>query len=197
LDARDVAVLDEETKRLESLLQSFLDFARPAPLEMKEVDLAAIIRQTVEFLAGRAERREIRIACRLPTAPVVAEADPVHFRQVLLNLLLNALDAVRNGGQIWIEAGTDEPGPSGADATGLEERRVRIRVADNGCGLPAGERDRLYEPFFSTKETGLGLGLAVCRRIVQAHGGEIRESDREGGGAVFEVLLPGRRKPVC
>lgn len=192
LDARDVAVLNEEITRLENLVQSFLDFARPAQLEKKQADLAGIIRQTVEFVAGRAERRNVEIECRLPLTPLVAEVDAGQFRQVLLNLILNALDAVRNGGRIWVEAEIDGPAARGADAAGPNERRLRVRVADNGRGLPGDDRRRIYEPFFSTKETGLGLGLAVCQRIVEVHGGEIHESDREGGGAVFEIVLPER-----
>jgi signal transduction histidine kinase len=196
LDARDVAVLDEEITRLENLLQAFLDFARPAQLETKEVDLAGIIRQTVEFLGGRAERRDVHIDCRLPAAPLIAAVDAAQFRQVLLNLLLNALDAVRTGGRIWVEAEAELPNPEGTATETAGQRRLRIRVADNGRGLPAGDRHRLYEPFYSTKETGLGLGLAVCRRIVQAHGGEIYESDRDEGGTVFEVLLPARQEAI-
>ena len=189
LTARDLVVLDEEITRLENLLQAFLDFARPAKLEKKEIDAGSVIRRTVDFLSGRAEQRNVEIACRLPAEPLIVQADEAQFRQVLLNLLLNALDAVRNGGRVWVEAEADEAGPDDGRSMGAAKRVLRVRIADNGRGLPAKDRNRIYEPFFSTKDTGLGLGLAVCQHFVRAHGGELRESDRPGGGAVFELLL--------
>lgn len=190
LTAQDLVVLDEEITRLENLLQAFLDFARPAKLEKKEIDAASVIRRTVDFLSGRAEQRSVEIACRLPAEPLIVQADEAQFRQVLLNLLLNALDAVRNGGRVWVEAETDDARPDNGRSMGAAKRVLRVRIADNGRGLPPNDRNRIYEPFFSTKETGLGLGLAVCQHFVRAHGGELRESDRPGGGAVFELLLP-------
>lgn len=189
LDARDLQVLDEEITRLENLLQAFLDFARPAKLEKGEVDLASVARQTVEFMKGRAARRNVTIQCRLQQ-PLTVEADATQVRQVLLNLLLNALDAVPNGGRIWVEAHRADLDPPGQQASRRRPPRVCLRVVDNGRGLPKDERDRICEPFFSTKETGLGLGLAISQRIIQAHDGELTASDREGGGAIFEVRLP-------
>jgi signal transduction histidine kinase len=144
----------------------------------------------VDFLSPKAEGRNVAIQCQLPKRPLVVQADEAQLRQVLLNLLLNALDAVHNGGEILVDARQDDE--EGAGERSGQRRRpcVSLRVSDNGRGLPAHDRDRIFEPFFSTKDTGLGLGLAISQRIVEAHGGELAALDREGDGAVFRIRLP-------
>jgi len=196
-DSRDLTVLDEEISRLENLLQAFLDFARPAKPETHDVDIASVARQTVSLLSKRAEGRNVTIECRLPEQPLVVQADESQLRQVLLNLLLNALDAVQNGGQIWVDARHNNDGLGNVESNERSQRYIRLRVADNGRGLPTQDRDRIYEPFFSTKDTGLGLGLAISQRIIDAHGGELIALDREGGGATFEIHLPLRATDGC
>lgn len=113
-----------------------------------------------------------------PAEAVWAEVDSDLFRQVLLNLLLNALEAVRSGGAVGVAVENDADG-------GLS-----LRVMDDGCGLPAALGDRIFAPFITTKELGLGLGLSVCKRIVESHGGSIAAANRAEGGAVFTVQLP-------
>jgi signal transduction histidine kinase len=132
----------------------------------------------------------VAVECVLPNNPLVVDADAAQLRQVTLNLLLNALDAVPNGGSIWVEVTLDRRAESEPEPIDQNQPRVRLKVSDNGRGLLALDRDRIYEPFFSTKETGLGLGLAITQRIVRAHGGQLNASDRGGGGAAFEVVLP-------
>jgi signal transduction histidine kinase len=190
LNPRDLEVLDEEITRLENLLQAFLDFARPAALKKSRVDLGDVVCRTVEFLSARATRRNVAVECALPNQPLVVDADAAQLRQVTLNLLLNALDAVPNGGSIWVEVTLDRRAESEPEPIDQNQPRARLTVSDNGRGLLALDRDRIYEPFFSTKETGLGLGLAITQRIVRAHGGQLNASDRGGGGAAFEVVLP-------
>jgi signal transduction histidine kinase len=196
-DSRDLTVLDEEISRLENLLQAFLDFARPAKTETREVDIARIVRQTASFLSRRAEGRNVTIECRLPERPLVVQVDEAQLRQVLFNLLLNALDAVQNGGVISVDARHDDDGLANVKSNDGSQPYTRLRVADNGRGLPAHDRDRIYEPFFSTKDTGLGLGLAISQRIIDAHGGELIALDREGGGAIFEIRLPAQAGGKC
>jgi signal transduction histidine kinase len=178
LAGRDLHVFEEEIDRLEQLIQSFLDFARPPHLEKKIVDIRPLVEQTVGLVAGRAARHGVRIGFGLPELPVEATVDSQHFRQVLLNLLLNALDAVAGGGAVCVEV---ENGPDGW---------LTLRVTDDGPGLPAGLGERIFAPFVTTKETGLGLGLSICKRIAEAHGGSISGEDRPGGGAVFALRLP-------
>jgi two-component system, NtrC family, sensor histidine kinase HydH len=196
LDGRDLEVIDEEMERLEHLVQTFLDFARPPQLQRREVDLNSVIQQTVQFVAPRAERQATALEYEPSEQPIAIEADVAQVRQVLLNLLLNSLDAVRDGGRVQVEASHN--GRAGATGNGQPSSDgdhagwVSIRVSDTGCGLPKGSGERIYEPFFSTKETGIGLGLPISKRIIEDHGGEILAADCKEGGAVFTILLPAR-----
>ncbi|HEV2968467.1 MAG TPA: ATP-binding protein [Pirellulales bacterium] len=192
LDSYDLQVLDEEITRLQELLQSFLDFARPAKLERREIDLRPVVSQTAAILAARAARRNVVIHRCFPDRPVLIDADETQVRQVALNLLLNALDAVADHGTIWIEVGSGRRASFDELGTLIPVPAVFLTVADDGRGLPAANAERIFEPFFSTKETGLGLGLAICRRIAESHGGSIVASIRTGGGTVFTVSLPAR-----
>jgi signal transduction histidine kinase len=147
-------------------------------LEKRTFAVGPVVEQTVGLVSGRAEQQGVRTECAMPPEPVVLQADPGQVRQVLLNLLLNALDAVPADGTIWVRL--DAPG------TGW----LTLQVADTGPGLPADLGDQIFEPFVSTKETGIGLGLSICQRLVEAHGGTIAAVNRSGGGAVFTVYLP-------
>ena len=177
LSSRDLGILEEEITRLEQLVQSFLDFARPPKPEKRTVDVRPLIEQTLTFLAGRAAAASVRIDLELPATPARAAVDPPQFRQVLLNLVLNALDAMPGGGVVRVNCES-------------EEGWLLLRVADSGCGLPAALGDRIFNPFTTTKETGLGLGLSICKRIAAAHGGALTGANRAEGGAVFTLRLP-------
>jgi signal transduction histidine kinase len=195
LCGRDLTVLDDEISRLERLLQTFLDFARPPEPEKRLIDVQQILEATVGLVAGRAARQGVCIHSDPPQTPVFVEADVGQVRQVVLNLLLNALDVLPGGGTVWVEISKADKGKDGQEVKegGSFSTRAAwlvLRVADNGPGLPAKLGQHIFEPFVSTKETGLGLGLSICRRIIEAHGGEITAADRPGGGAVFTVRLP-------
>src|SRR5579875_3144222 len=178
LDGRDLAVLEQEISRLERSIQMFLDFARPPRIEKRMFAVREVLEQIVQLLQARAERQGVRIERRFPEEPLLLQADVGQFRQVVLNLLLNALDAVSRGGTIQLELHKE----SG--------NWLKFSVADSGCGLPPGLGAQIFEPFVSTKETGLGLGLSICKRIIEAHEGEIQAATRPEGGTVFTVRLP-------
>lgn len=186
LRPRDMEVLEEEIIRLEQAVGSFLDFARPPRPDKKAVEVGPLVEQVADRVRGRAALQQVAVEVTTPRRPVVAELDPGQLQQVLYNLLFNALDAQPTGGRITVTVvGEDD--------------RVVLRVEDEGPGLPARVRDRLFEPFVSTKDAGMGLGLSICRRIVETHGGEIGAADRPGGGTAFTVRLPvaaGRRSPA-
>jgi two-component system, NtrC family, sensor histidine kinase HydH len=187
LHGRQLEVVEEEIEQLERSIQMFLDFARPRELEKAQVDVVGIAEQTLDLVAGKAERQEVTIHETLPDEAVWIDADSGQIRQILLNLMLNALEALPEGGRIEVQiersesAGVAGEGPGG---------RATIRVADNGPGLPAALLERIFDPFVTTKETGTGLGLSVCKRMTEAHGGSIIAGNREGGGAEFVVTLP-------
>lgn len=195
LRGRPLAVLEEEIIRLEKSIQAFLDFARPPALEKRPFDLVRVVDQIEALVSPRAAAKGIAIEREGEPGPITIVADMGQVRQVLLNLLINALDATPEGGMIWIRLsrephGAADPGASGIGGPAHGGGWLAIRVADSGCGLPDELRDRIYEPFVSTKETGLGLGLSICKRIVEAHGGRIVAADRTGGGTTFTVLFP-------
>ncbi|MBM4070348.1 MAG: histidine kinase [Planctomycetes bacterium] len=181
---RDLTVLEDEILRLENLVQSFLNYARPPQIEKRPVNLVDLIRQKLVLVASTAEPRGIHIDVEWPTVPVIVEADLGQMRQVLLNLLLNAVDAIEPpGGRVIIRIRDDRH--SGTAPSG-----VAIEVEDTGRGLPLDLGARIFEPFVSSRETGLGLGLSICKRIMEAHGGKISACSLPQGGARFTVWLP-------
>jgi signal transduction histidine kinase len=189
LGVRGLAVLEEEITRLERLTGAFLDFARPPRVQEQRLDVRGVVEQTVGLVAGRAGQRGVRLDAELPQEPVPVEADPGQLRQVLLNLLLNAVEAVPDGGTVQVRVGRSEA-PTGASTSAGSEPWRAVWVADSGPGLPPELGQEIFTPFVSTKPTGFGLGLSVCKRLVEAHGGEISAADRPEGGAVFVVRLP-------
>jgi two-component system, NtrC family, sensor histidine kinase HydH len=177
LAADDLAVIEREVRRVERSLQTFLDFARPPRPAKSPTDLARVVTGTLDLTRGRADRQRVAVRFDPPADPVTVDGDPDQLRQVLVNLVLNALDAMPAGGRLDLDLR-----PEGTDA--------EVRVRDTGPGVAAEVRDKLFRPFVSTKETGLGLGLVISQRIVEDHGGTIRAGDAAGGGAVFTVRLP-------
>jgi signal transduction histidine kinase len=179
LGGRDLAVLEEEITRLERLVRLFLDFARPPQPEKKVLDTRPLVEQCLGLLDARAAAGGTRLTFDRPADEVRAAVDPGQFRQVVLNLVVNALEAVASGGAV--EVGLEQDGAGG----------LTLRVADTGGGLPTTLGERIFAPFTTTKETGLGLGLSICKRIAEGHGGTVTGSNRPGGGAVFTLRLPG------
>ena len=192
LTGRGLQVVAQEIQRLEQTIQEFLDFARPPRLEKVTLDLRDLIRQTRSLLSSQAERQQIGLLERLPDQPVLVDADPVQIRQVVLNLLRNALEALPNGGEVEVRLQTvnEPPDRARAAASAQSEVWALLTVVDNGPGLSADIMPRLFEPFASTKETGTGLGLSICRRIVVDHGGQIVAGNRLPHGAEFMIYLP-------
>ena len=166
-----------EVERLNRVVTGFLDFARPSPPEPRRVEVEALVARTVSLLQASLARRKIEVVTDVPPglAPVVADAGRIE--QVLLNLVLNARDAMPGGGTLTLQAR-----PAG--------RRVELSITDTGSGIAPSVRARLTEPFFTTKERGTGLGLAVVRRIVEEHGGRLLIASAEGRGTSFSFTLP-------
>jgi two-component system sensor histidine kinase HydH len=185
LGRRDLQVLEEETTRLERLTSLFLEFARPPQPRKETFDAREAVKHVRDLVDARASQHGVDVRCYLPKQPLHVEADLAQFRQVLLNLISNALDVLPRGGKVRVRLTEARPRkPERATS------RLRIQVADNGPGLPAELGDQIFEPFISTKTTGMGLGLSICRRIVEAHGGRIGAVNRLGGGALLTVELP-------
>jgi two-component system, NtrC family, sensor histidine kinase HydH len=174
----DLRVIEEEVRRIEQSLQTFLDFARPPKVERRPVDLIGVVRGVVGLVRGRAENQKVTVTLDVPPDPVVLTADANQLRQVILNLCLNALDAMPSGGALTIRVRAPAGGP------------VAVEVADTGPGIPPAILPRLFTPFASSKDTGLGLGLVISKRIVEGHSGTITATNRPASGASFVVELP-------
>jgi signal transduction histidine kinase len=174
LEPTDLA--QREIERLTALLNDFLTFARPSELHGQERDVAAIVRQVIELerVAAFAQRKELRLVAAPVT--VVARVDASKIHQILLNLVRNAVEAVSPGGHVAVELLGDE----GA---------FIIRVQDDGPGIPDEVRPRIYEPFFSTKEGGTGLGMSIVHSLVVLHGGTI-SIETSPRGTRFDVRIP-------
>lgn len=166
-----------EIDRLGSVVSSLLSFARPLRLAPSAVSVEALFDQALLLARKDLESKDIRISCAADAALPLVRADSDLAVQVLLELLSNAAAVVPRGGEVRLEA---RPAPEA----------VEIDVADSGPGVPEELRARIFEPFFTAREGGTGLGLAVARQIVEAHAGRIEVAERPGGGALFRVWLP-------
>jgi two-component system sensor histidine kinase HydH len=183
-----LTLVKDEIRRLDHILEDFLQFARPREFQARAVDVVSVVSRVLDLLAGEAERRGVRLERDLDAVPQVA-GDEERLRQVLVNLGLNALEAVSDGGLVRVSCRLEPPDPDHQGA-GPE---VAIRIDDDGSGVPEESRDRIFEPFFTTKAKGSGLGLSIVHAIVTQHGGRIRVEDSPEGGARFVVALPPAR----
>lgn len=180
--------LVREAARLRDILEDFLRYAgrvEPAPVA---VDLHALLTELAMFFEPQAAQARIRLQVRPPARPVVAMADPALLKQALLNLLLNAVQAMQ-------EAREADAAHGGADSLWLAcqdlgQGRVAVQVDDNGPGIPPERLPRIFEPYFSTKRGGAGLGLPTVRRIAAAHGGSAAVQGAPGRGSEFTIILP-------
>ncbi len=184
LPTEDLQIIEQEIRRMERCLQTFLDFARPPQPERRPVSLAVLVDRMFTLVEGRARKQHVTLHFSPPTTPVIVEADADQMQQLLVNLALNALDAMPQGGSLDVSLGAPAHG------------QVELRVCDTGPGIAPALLPRLFEPFVSSKETGLGLGLVVSRRIAESHGGNLWVTNPPHGGACFVLRLPVAMHPA-
>jgi two-component system, NtrC family, sensor kinase len=177
-DRQRLVIIDQQIQRLVKTIQDFLAAARIEPRPRTRVDLNALVRNVTSLMAPALAAKGIAHDLRLTNELPVIRADEHQVQQLLLNLLSNAVDAMPGGGRVRIE-------------TAAGDGAVILTVADSGPGIPPEIRDRVFEPFFTTKgAAGTGLGLAVCRSIVEIHHGTIELDSRSGDGTTFVVRIP-------
>jgi two-component system sensor histidine kinase PilS (NtrC family) len=190
---RLMGIVLREIDRLNDLITDFLQFARPAPTRRKPVDLGALVEELVGMIeVARPEGVEIEVDLE---RELTAHADPTQIRQILWNLILNAVQAMPDGGCIRISvAGVAPESQEGASEGRNEEKEgvdlVEVTVADTGVGIAPEVLERIFDPFFTTKPEGSGLGLATVHRIVEANGGSLRVESLVGEGTVLRVRFP-------
>ena len=175
-----IGFIISETERLNRLVTMLLECARPQPPDFRPHDLHAIIEDVLGLLASRAEHIGASLTQRTPGARMMLDCDREQMMQVFLNLILNALSFVERGGRVVVSTHRDD------DA-------MWASVADDGPGIPEALRQRVFDPFFSRREGGIGLGLTIVQQIVQVHGGEIGIGESAWGGAAFNVRFSTRQ----
>lgn len=169
----------KEIERLTELLNDFLAFARPPELHVQEHDVAEIIRHVADLERIAAEKRGAVLALVAAPEHLHARVDAAKIHQVVLNLVRNAVEAVTAGGHVTLELSATHD-------------TFTVRVQDDGPGIPPEVRTRIFEPFFSTKEGGTGLGMSIVHSLVSLHGGEI-DLDSSAAGTRFDVTIPRRQ----
>ncbi len=176
----DFDVIAQETKHIDTIVQNFLEFARPPKLQIQRVSPSGVVDMTIQLLAYRLRSYDVTVHLRRdrPLPPIAV--DPEQLKEVLVNLMVNACEAMCRGGEITI-AESETPPPN---------RNVVIRVTDNGPGMSETVRNQIFNPFYTTKEEGTGLGLSIVLRIIEEHGGRIEVQSEEGAGTTFTIILP-------
>lgn len=167
--------MEDELLRLDGILKTFLDYSRLPTPKFKKIDLNAEIIRIVDIVRARSENIdiEVHLADNLPKI----KADPDMVAEVMHNILKNAIDASPEGGIIHIETARIKGG-------------VSIAVSDKGTGIPPEMLDKIFKPYFSTKRGGVGIGMAVVKKIVELHSGKIRVQSRVGSGTRIIIELP-------
>ncbi len=178
-----LAVAKGEIHRLDYIITQFLQAIRPVPPQLQPGSLNDVVEKTLELLRPELDNRGLtvkeKLAPRLPLSPI----DAVQIQQVLVNLIKNAMQAMTKNGTLTLQTGEGSDG-------------VWVRVADNGGGIPQEQLNQIFEPFYTTKKKGTGLGLMIVQRIVRTHGGRIELESRPGRGTSFRIWLPlHERKP--
>ncbi len=171
--------VDGQARRIQDIVQGVLEFARPRPPRAEPVDLAAITAKTLELIRRDCERQGVRLETTCDSDLPRARIDPQQVQQVLLNLCRNALQAMTRQPDGWLRV----------EVSGVDDR-LAVRVIDGGPGIPADLLPRIFDPFFSTKAEGSGLGLSVSYAIARAHGGDLQVTSEVGRGTTFTLLLP-------
>jgi signal transduction histidine kinase len=186
LQREDFDVISEEIKHIDTIVQNFLEFSRPPKLKIQKISPSEVVDLVLQLLKYRLESYDVSIQVERKNLLPVIDADPEQLKEVLVNLVENACEAMDRGGTITIEEEeevTDRMAPV-----------VKISVTDSGPGIPAAIQEKVLQPFFTTKEEGTGLGLSIAQRIVEEHGGKLDIISKDGAGSSFIIILPVRRQ---
>jgi signal transduction histidine kinase len=178
-NAKCLEIITKESERLNGLLTNFLNFARPRPPRLQTMQLGPVLENVLELASHGVRGKSIRFEKSVETGLPPVECDPEQLEQVLLNLMINAIEASPEGGTVTLCAGA-------------QDDKIAIGVVDRGDGVAPAHIDRLFDPFFTTKEHGTGLGLPVAHQIVRLMGGSLAAHANGERGMTFSVLLPGK-----
>lgn len=173
-----LAIVKEEIERLNSIVQDFLFAVRPMSMNLSKENINDILKETLEFLKYELEESDIKVTLNLDEELPTVLIDPKYIKQALLNIIKNAVEAINEGGEISIKT---EVTPEGD---------VLINIADSGEGIPENNMGKIFEPYFTTRKSGTGLGLVIVYKIIKELGGNIKIESKEGEGSNFSIKLP-------
>jgi signal transduction histidine kinase len=182
VQAEDLDVISSEIRHIDTIVQNFLEFSRPPKLKMTSTSPSIVVDSAMRLLTHRLKSYDVSASVNRRVPLPAVPADVEQLKEVVVNLMVNACEAMAGGGAIVIEEKAENHPRLGPAAV--------IRVSDNGPGIPAHLRDKIFQPFFSTKEEGTGLGLSIAQRIITEHGGYLEMESAEGRGASFSIILP-------
>jgi signal transduction histidine kinase len=174
----DLKVIEEEIHRMNEILDQFLRFAKPATPLLEKADVFSIFEETLQLLRPHIEKQLIVVEKEFQPLPIIL-MDREQMKQVFLNLLLNAIQAMPGGGHLTLRGQNSEDG-----------QWIHISIQDSGIGISSENINKLFDPFFSTKEGGIGLGLSITHRIIDQHHGKIEVESAPGKGTLFTIWLP-------
>ncbi len=184
------SIVPRELERINRIVERLLELSRPGRLTPTPVHVPALLDRAVDLYSHRIEAQGVRVTREYAATLVTVSADEDQLYRAFVNLVANALDAMDKGGRLLLRAGWSderEPDLTGRLRTGP---RLRVEISDTGVGIAPAAMDRIFTPFFSTKEAGTGLGLALTHKIVEDHGGSILVRSNPGTGTTFRILLP-------
>lgn len=174
-------IVRDEIKRLNGIVEDFLSLSRTNRIDFRQQSMTDVLDRILFLIRDEAQSRGVRIEKRWSNALPMISMDAGKMQQAILNIVRNAMEAISEEGTVTIVCEK------------VWRNWVSIRIWDTGAGIPAGEETRIWNPFYTTKEGGVGLGLAIAHEIIVAHGGEIRIESEEGSGTIVEILLPGEK----
>ena len=178
-DQQTANIMIQEVDRLNRVVGQLLEFARPITVKPRRISLQALLKDSIKLIEDRAAEKNISIRTQYAAQVDEAWGDPDRINQILLNLYLNAMDAMKSGGQLKVGLSSDSNG-----------RQFIITVSDTGCGIAAENLSQIFDPYFTTKSSGTGLGLAIAHNAVEAMGGRIQVESTREIGTTFTVILP-------
>jgi two-component system sensor histidine kinase HydH len=182
-DQQVAGIMIQEVDRLNRVIGQLLDFARPIKVVVKAVAVPQLVADSLKLMEAQAREKAIEIETIIAPRLQAVFLDPDRVKQVLLNLYLNALDAMEAGGRLGVSADAEDRG-----------RWIIFRVSDTGHGIPKENQSQIFDPYYTTKSTGTGLGLAIAHNIVDAHGGRIEIESAAGEGTTVTVRIPVTRE---
>ena len=177
-----LGILESEISRLAKIVENFLSFARPSRKTTDKVELGEVLKGVTDLVSNQAASRNVQVMLVGDGNPILLAGSEDQLKQAFLNVVINGLEAMPNGGRLIISVASP-------DATGTPAMAT-VRIEDTGEGIPSERIGRLFDPFFSTRPHGTGLGLTIARRVIRDHGGQLQVESTEGKGTVLTVELP-------